>query len=115
MSAFSAVANYRSEDIARRTYQGPASARELTGLSSRLFGTWTLLSTVARAYAAYNIRSKELYAIAFSTYAIAVVHFGSEWLVYKTMTMRSGLLAPFTVASVTTIWMAVQRVYYAAI
>jgi hypothetical protein len=115
MSAFSAVASYRSEDLTRRTYQGPASARQLTGLSARLFGTWTLLSTVARAYAAYHISSKELYAIAFSTYAIAVVHFGSEWLVFKTMTMRSGLLPPFTVASVTTIWMAVQRGHYTAI
>lgn len=87
----------------------------MTALSSRLFGTWTLLSAVARGYAAYNIGSKEIYAIAFSTYAIALVHFGSEWLVYKTMTMRKGLLPSFAVASITTIWMAVQRGYYAAI
>jgi Erg28 like protein len=67
-----------------------------------------------RAYAAYNIGSKEVYVIAFSTYAIALAHFGSECLVYKTMTMRSGLLPSFAVASVTTIWMAVQRGYYIA-
>ena len=115
MSALSAAASFRSEGASRHTYQGPASARQLTGLSSRLFGTWAMVSTVARAYTAYNIGSKELYDIAFSTYAIAVIHFGSEWLVYKTMTMRSGLLAPFTVASVTTVWMAVQRGHYAAI
>lgn len=114
MSVYSSVASYRSEAQARHTYQGSASARQVTGLSSRLFGTWTLVSGVVRAYAAYHIASKEMYTIAFSTYAIALVHFGSEWLVYRTVTMRSGLLPPLTIASVTTIWMAVQRGSYLA-
>jgi hypothetical protein len=86
----------------------------VTALSSRLLGTWTLLSSVARTFAAYNIGSKEVYVMAFSTYAIDLVHFGSEWLVYKTITMRGGLLPSFAVASITTIWMAVQRGYYTA-
>lgn len=79
-----------------------------------MFGTWTLLSSVTSSLAAYNIGSKEVYAIAFSTYAVAMVHLASEWLVYKTMTMRRGLFPPFAVVSITTIWMAVQRGYYTA-
>lgn len=114
ISAFKTASSFSSEDLGRRSYRGPASGRQVTALSSRLFGTWTLLTAVVRTYAAYNVGNKEVYAIAFSTYAIALMHFSSEWLVYKTMTMGRGLLPAFTVALITPIWMAGQWGYYTA-
>lgn len=111
-SIFATATCYTSEDVGQRTYQGPTAARQVTALSTRTFGTWTLLSSAIRAYAAYDISNKGVYAVAFTTFAIALAHFSSEWLVYRTMTMRKGLLPPLTVASITTIWMIAQRGYY---
>lgn len=88
-------------------YQGPASAGEVTDLSARLFGIWTLLSSVVRTYAAYNIASKDLYAVAFWSYAIALVYFCSEWLFYGTT-----MALFFAVASTTVFWMVAQWTYY---
>jgi hypothetical protein len=111
-SVFNTVACYTSPTIGRRTYQGPASAAEATALSARLFGTWTLLASVVRTYAAYNIDNKGIYAVALSTYALALAHFTSEWLLYKTMSFAKGLAAPLAVATLTTVWMVAQLGHY---
>lgn len=113
-SIFNTVTCYTSTNTARRTYHGPASAAQLTDLSARLFGTWTLLATVVRTYAAYGISNPDLYTIAFWTYVIALAHYSSEWLVYRTVSMRKGLAVPFAVASTSTFWMWAQWSYYAA-
>ncbi|TVY25695.1 Ergosterol biosynthetic protein [Lachnellula hyalina] len=113
-SVFNTVACYTSPAIARRTYQGPAARAEATPLSARLFGTWTLLASIVRAYAAYNIDDKGIYAVALSTYALALAHFTSESLLYKTMSFANGLAVPFSVASLTLVWMVTQSSHYTA-
>ncbi|RPA88779.1 Erg28-like protein [Choiromyces venosus 120613-1] len=55
---------------------------EVTGLSSRTFGTWTVLSAILRAYAAYHITEPVVYDLAMWSYAVAGAHFVSEWLVF---------------------------------
>ncbi|CAG8958651.1 hypothetical protein HYFRA_00011492 [Hymenoscyphus fraxineus] len=111
-SVFNTVGCYTSRTVARRTYQGPASPVEATNLSARLFGTWTLLAAVVRTYAAYNVTDKGIYSVALFTYALALTHFTSEWLVYKTMSFKKGLATPFAVATLTTAWMFAQAEFY---
>jgi hypothetical protein len=68
-----------------------------------------------RAYAAYNIDNKGVYAVALSSYALALAYLLSEWLIYKTMSFAKGLAVPFSVASLTTVWMVVQSGNYTAV
>lgn len=90
---------------------------EVTPLTSRLFGTWTLISTFIRLYAAYNITCKPLYILALWSYIVVVAHFLLEWLVYGTMQIggdfKSGGLTPILITSITTIaWMLWQLDFY---
>lgn len=75
-------------------------ASQVPDLSSRLFGTWIFLSFIIRTYAAYSIEHKEIYAIAFWTYVIALAHFLSEWLMFGTLSIRKGLIPSLSVANV---------------
>ncbi|XTI92813.1 hypothetical protein V2W45_1248748, partial [Cenococcum geophilum] len=50
-----------------------------TPLALCLFGTWKLLSTIVRAYAAYNIHDKTIYSLPLWTYVVALAHFGGEF------------------------------------
>jgi hypothetical protein len=103
---------YTSPEMGRRLYQGPAARTQVTGLSSRLFGIWTLLSIVVRTYAAFNLANREVYAIALSTYIIVSGFFLSEWLVYKTVVLGREIAPTFVVATVSLIWMITQWEYY---
>jgi len=81
-------------------------------LSARTFGTWTLLSAVIRFVGAYHLSSQPVYYITLSSFVLAGFHFVSEWLVYKTAKLGAGLYGPLIVATVTTVWMTLQKDYY---
>jgi hypothetical protein len=82
MAIFNSVQNYTTLKLTRRVYsQRP---QDVNALSSRTFGTWTFLSAVVRAYAAYNIANSAVYDICMWSYAIAGAHFVSEWLLFGT-------------------------------
>jgi hypothetical protein len=81
-------------------------------LTARIFGTWTLLSSVIRLYAAYYISNPQIYQIAFATYAIAFFHFYSEWLVFGTAKWGKGLAGPAIISVGTMAWMWTQWDYY---
>jgi hypothetical protein len=49
------------------------------------------MAAVVRSYAAYNITDTGIYAGASFTYVLALAHFTSEWLVYKTTSFAMGL------------------------
>ncbi|KAH8804908.1 Erg28 like protein-domain-containing protein [Xylogone sp. PMI_703] len=84
----------------------------VTNLSSRTFGTWTLLTSVVRFYAAYNIDNPAMYQLAIWTYGVAWFHFTTEWLYYRTANMGRGLFFPVLVANCSLVWMFLQRDYY---
>lgn len=84
----------------------------VTPLSARTFGTWTAITAVVRLYAAYHIQIPVMYELALWTFGVAWAHFMSEWLVFKTTKMGSGLLGPFAVSTGTLIWMWLQWDYY---
>lgn len=99
----------------------------MTGLSARTFGTWTILASIIRLYAAAHIHNPayvtaticetrntntRIYQLAFSSYALAGFHFISEWLVFGTAKLGKGLAGPLVVSSVTMAWMLTQWNYY---
>ncbi|KAF4633487.1 hypothetical protein G7Y89_g4631 [Cudoniella acicularis] len=71
------------QTIVRQLYQGP-NASQVTGLSARTFGGWTILSGFVRLYAAYNITNPPVYALAFWAYFAIVTHWTSELVIFRT-------------------------------
>ncbi|KAH7412591.1 hypothetical protein BKA64DRAFT_740391 [Cadophora sp. MPI-SDFR-AT-0126] len=83
-----------------------------TPLQSRTFGTWTLIQSLVRIYAAYNISNPQFYELAFLTYVVAWGHFMSEWWIFGTARIGEGLIFPVTIASGTLVWMWLQWGFY---
>lgn len=90
----------------------PKAADQLTPLASRLFGTWTLITSVVRLYAAYNLHYGPVYDMAVWTYVVALGHFASELFIFKSMTFGVPQMFPFTLATVALIWMPTVRDSY---
>ncbi|RKF62247.1 Ergosterol biosynthetic protein 28 [Golovinomyces cichoracearum] len=84
----------------------------VTPLSSRTFGTWTLIQSIVRLYAAYHITEPAFYWLSFLTFAVAFGHFMSEWQIYRTTRWGSGLAGPVAVSSGTMLWMILKKGYY---
>ncbi|KAI5788372.1 erg28p [Geopyxis carbonaria] len=110
VAVFNSVQNYSTLSLTRRVYAN--RPQEVTNVSSRTFGTWTLLSAIVRAYAAYNIGNAAVYDICLWSYLIAGFHFVTEWLVFGTAKFGSGLIGPLIVSSSSVVWMLTQRAFY---
>lgn len=85
---------------------------QVTPLAARIFGVWTIMAGVIRLYAAYDITNPALFQLAFFTHAIAVVHFTSEVLVFKTMRPSRELLAPMAGGLSGLVYMSLQWKHY---
>jgi hypothetical protein len=115
VSVANSIQAYVSLGPTQKVYTGPTSdskSSPVTPLSARTFGTWTLLSSVIRLYAAYNIENKQIFEMAFWSYAIAFGHFFSEWLIFGSTRMGKGLAGPAVVSTATLAWMITQRDFY---
>ena len=110
VSLLNSVQNYATLSLTQRVYA--AQPAQTTPLSARTFGTWTALSSVIRLYAAYHVTNPQVYQLALCSYAIAWVHFMSEWLVFKTAKLGAGLMGPLIVATTSLAWMASQWGFY---
>lgn len=122
VSIANSVQSYVSLKGTQEVYAGPAATTDskvgkeqsspVTPLSARTFGTWTAISSIVRLYAAYHICDPTIYEICMWTFAIAFMHFMSEWLVFGTARWSRGLAGPVFVATGTLAWMVVQRNAY---
>lgn len=65
-----------------------------------------------RYYAAYRLDDPDFYDLAMATYIVAMFHFGTELLWYKTTRVLSGSLSTYVVGVATLVWMGVQRGAY---
>lgn len=88
---------------------------ETTGLSARTFGTWTVISSVIRYTAAFHLNDPNVWNLVFASYAVAFVHFGLEWFVYRTAKFGKGLLGPLVVSTASLAWLVATRDYYLAL
>jgi hypothetical protein len=106
LAILSTVQSYRSTAFTRRIYSS-----QITPLSARTFGTWTLGSSVLRAYAAYRIDNPDLYVLALANFVISLWHWSIEWLWFGTT--RWSLVWPSLAFEITTItWMLSVWGYY---
>ncbi|KAF1960568.1 ergosterol biosynthesis protein-like protein [Byssothecium circinans] len=87
---------------------------QVTPLSSRTFGTWTLLASIIRLYGAYYINEKPVYELAMWAYAVAWVHFVSEWAVFGTTRWGVPLAGPVVISTGTLVWMSTAKEFYLA-
>jgi hypothetical protein len=71
----STVQSYRSPAMTRRIY-----ISQVTPLSARTFGTWTLGSGVLRAVVAYRIDNPELHVLTLANFVISLWRWSAEWL-----------------------------------
>ncbi|KAF9994350.1 ergosterol biosynthesis protein [Modicella reniformis] len=94
----------------RRIYAN--KPHEVTTLSGRTFGVWTLLSSVVRLYGAFNLHLAPMYQITLCTFGIAWIHFMSEFFVFRTAKITGPFLAPCIVATSSLIWMVSQYGHY---
>ncbi|KAG5951416.1 hypothetical protein E4U53_003152 [Claviceps sorghi] len=93
----------------------PRATDQMTPLAGRLFGTWTLITSIVRCYAAYNLYLGPVYNIAYWTYIVAFAHFFSEKFLFKSMTFGLPQVFPFIFATGALIWMPLVRDYYVEI
>ncbi|KAF2796688.1 ergosterol biosynthesis protein-like protein [Melanomma pulvis-pyrius CBS 109.77] len=95
-----------------RTLKSPETPSQVTPLSARTFGTWTLLTSIVRLHAAYNIHDPVIYKLALWTYGVAWLHFMSEWWVYGTTKWGMPLAGPVFVSTGSLLWMGLQWGFY---
>ncbi|KAL8279954.1 hypothetical protein RQP46_007535 [Phenoliferia psychrophenolica] len=110
LAIFNSVQNFVTTSLTRRVYN--RSPGSVSGLQARTFAVWTLASAAIRLYAAYNISVKGFYDLALISYVLALGHFASEALVFRTAGLGPGLISPLIVASTSLIWMTRQYNFY---
>lgn len=71
---------------------------QVTPLTARTFGIWTLLSAIITLMCALNIESGPLYRTTMASFAVALLYFVLEVGVYHTVDVRSAM-PPFIIAS----------------
>ncbi|KAL2788894.1 hypothetical protein BJX66DRAFT_248174 [Aspergillus keveii] len=114
ISAANGVQAYLSEAYTAQLYNGRLAdgSPHSNAHSSRLFGTWTLLSAFVRFAAAYNITNPVVYDLATCTFGLALLHFVGEWLGFGSAQLKGRFVSPLIVASSTLTWMLTQREAY---
>ncbi|GAA6009479.1 Erg28p [Rhodotorula paludigena] len=109
VAVFNSAQNYLTTSLTRKVYaRSPASVNPL---QARLFGVWTLMSAFVRLYASYHVTSKPMYDLALISYVIALWHFGSEAVLYRTCGLK-GLAGPLIVSTTSLTWMISQYDFY---
>ncbi|KAI4204829.1 MAG: hypothetical protein LQ350_000895 [Teloschistes chrysophthalmus] len=106
VSIGNSVQSYLTTSYTRRIYSAPDTT--VTPLHARTFGTYTALASIIRLYAAYNITDPVVYQLALWTYVVALGHFYSEWLVFRTARFGEGLVGPLAISMGSIVWMVVQ-------
>ncbi|KAH9817678.1 hypothetical protein DFH28DRAFT_1081280 [Melampsora americana] len=110
ISIFNTLQNFLTLKFTQKIYN--QEPKLVNSLQSRTFAIWTLTSGLIRIYTAYNIHHQALYQLTIGSYLIALFHFGTEFMVFKTCQFSSGLISPLIVASTSLIWMIRQYDFY---
>ncbi|KAL8938392.1 MAG: hypothetical protein Q9211_003222 [Gyalolechia sp. 1 TL-2023] len=106
VSIGNSVQTYLTTSYTRRVYSAPDTT--VTPLHARTFGVYTALAAIIRLYAAYNINDASMYQLAVWTYVVALGHFYSEWLVFRTARFGGGLVGPLVISMTSLVWMVLQ-------
>lgn len=112
---FSSLQSFTRLDKVREIYAGPGATTPLpqvTSLSARTFGAYTLVTGVLRLVTAYNINNAPLYFVALWAYVVIVGYWGTEWLKYKTVKGGGALYGSIVVDGGGLVWMILMWRYY---
>ncbi len=71
---------------------------QVTPLTARTFGIWTLLSAIVTLMCALDLESGPLYRTTMASFAVALLYFALEVGVYHTVDVHSAM-PPFVIAS----------------
>lgn len=100
---------YASKDAAAKL----GATDQCTPLAARLFGTWTLVQSLVRLFAAYHLDVEPMYQLALATYVVAFVHFASEYFVFRTLAdIGKPQIFPFMLSTIGIVWMVSQYGFY---
>ncbi|SCU78501.1 LADA_0A05930g1_1 [Lachancea dasiensis] len=111
VSVFNSLQTYFSGlTLTRRVYERKPS--ETTNLSARTFGTWTFISSVIRLYGALYLQEEHIYQLVCISYLVALFHFGSELIVFRTCKLGKGFMGPLIVSTTSLAWMYTQKEFY---
>ncbi|GAB5030483.1 ergosterol biosynthetic protein 28 [Nannochloropsis oceanica] len=83
---------------------------QVTPLTARTFGIWTLLSAIITLMCALNIESGPLYRTTMASFAVALLYFVLEVGVYHTVDVRSAM-PPFIIATLSVLLLAAGYSY----
>ena len=104
--------SYTSLLYNRSPSSGQSKTSQVTPLSSRTFGIWSLLSGCIRLYAAFHISDTHVYRLTFLTWILGSVHFLSEVFVFQTADLKGRTKAPLIVAGTMAVWMLTHWTTY---
>lgn len=90
----------------------PTATDQVTPLAARLFGIYTVLAGVIRVYGAYHVHDTALYQLCWFTHVLAVIHFTSEIVVFKTLRLGWEHAFPLAAGISGSVWMALQYGHY---
>lgn len=90
----------------------PTATDQVTPLAARLFGIYTIVAGVIRAYGAYRVHDPVLYQLCLFTHVIAAVHFTSEIVVFKTLRLGWEHAFPLSAGYGGSVWMVLQYANY---
>ncbi|GES70947.1 Mei4p [Saccharomyces cerevisiae] len=114
VSVFNSIQTYVSGlELTRKVYERKPT--ETTHLSARTFGTWTFISCVIRFYGAMYLNEPHIFELVFMSYMVALFHFGSELLIFRTCKLGKGFMGPLVVSTTSLVWMYKQREYYTGV
>ncbi|EPQ26755.1 uncharacterized protein PFL1_05734 [Pseudozyma flocculosa PF-1] len=110
LAIFNCTQNYLDHSFSRKVYT--KGGAQVTPLSARTFGIWNLASAMIRLYAAYDIHNKAAYDLCMGSFVIALFHFTTEVLVFKTAKLSAGIISPLIVASSSLVTMWIKYADY---
>lgn len=103
VSLFGTIQAFYTTDLLKQ-YQFNLAPQQVTPLTGRLFGCWTLLATLLRLTCALSPRNTAIYRLTIITFIIAITFFCHNFYVAQTMDLRN-VAMPFAFALPSFIWM----------
>jgi len=103
VSLFGTIQAFYTTDLLKQ-HQFNLHPEQVTPLTGRLFGCWTLLATLLRLNCALEPSNKAIYRLTLLTFVIALGFFSHNFLIAKTMGLRT-VLMPTAFALPSLLWM----------
>lgn len=103
VSLFGTVQAFYTTDLLKQ-YQFNLAIDQVTPLTGRLFGCWTLLATLLRLNCALEPSNKSIYRLTTVTFMIALGFFSHNFFIANTMSFRN-VAMPLAFAAPSFLWM----------